>query len=80
MSLPHFVGQSLFEAGEAGGELLDLPQVGGRCRGDALLHALIFDLDHLVELAEGRRNRVDALVVFGPDLLHRQHNAHIPAS
>src|SRR5215212_5763438 len=71
-------GTAVTEAGDAGGELFYLPQVRRIRRGDAPVHALVLDLDHLVEPAEGGRHRPDALAVDGPHLPHRYHDATRP--
>src|ERR1051326_338034 len=56
-------------------EFFDLLQVRGGRYGDELLHLLILDLDHFVELAEGGGHGPDALVVNVPHLPHRYHDA-----
>ena len=68
MGLPYFIRQFFFETNDAQRELFYLLQVRRTGTGDQLLHSLLFDFDHLVELTEGDRHGIDALVVNGPHL------------
>lgn len=68
MNLPCLVRYLCFEPGDASRQLLDLLEMRRRRRADEAVYALIFDLDHLVELADGRRDRRDSFFVDDSDL------------
>ncbi len=68
VDLPDLARQFRFETIDASRQLLDLLEVRRSRQGDQLMHALVLNLDHLVELTDGPLHRLDSLRVDNSDL------------